>query len=706
MPAQPVRGFSSDPMTLPGESSGLLDCSGSGFVNLGTRLPVKVDGSASFTIECWLRFHSMADGQIISQLGEDGNGALNFGTVNGDRLYAHVGAAQKNIQGAPGLQAERWYFVCLTYDGNTLSIYRNGALETQGSNWGRLPTGNNPVLLAALTRQGMAGVNADLWNVQVYTTARSSEQVYQDMWAYADPDGQPWAACYDFSVVPARERVHGLPFTLANGARSVYSIPAVRLIDQAYCDASDEHDIAPGGSDPYTIQAWVMLEETAGTQTVYVTGDTTDASTIAVTLEDGAVTARRRGTTVTGKTRLQAGQWHSVAATFDGTTLSVYLDGRPDGAGRADAIPEPSATDVLIGAHRHNGAAQGFLQGYVQFLSYWSRALSADEVRRYMYADPLYQDGLVADFAFTLAPANDLMEGHRVTLEGGAELTELRVPVTGAGTETAPEERAGESAGTFDWSTVDRDALRRALEGFAPVVSPRGFGPEHERLLRGEFQRALPQTMPRAVRAAYTEHFERQLDLARRVAAGEDVETPFGNVVYQLVDGEHVITHHTAQGTTVVLRAPEEAIDPCVIWWLTFTYTLLAGVLSIFGFPTPTSKAKEFVQKLVSNPEFLATVKTVIGGTFSALSILNFLKVLYDFGFLKTFVWFCVKQASWWALGRFVVYLVGLIAPTASPQKALFIANSIVLVTQLLAQIATYADKCPSARAALQAQAR
>ncbi len=75
------------------------------------------------------------------------------------------------------------------------------------------------------------------------------------------------------------------------------------------------------------------------------------------------------------------------------------------------------------------------------------------------------------------------------------------------------------------------------------------------------------------------------------------------------------------------------------------------------------------------------------------MSVLSFLKVLYDFGQLKSFLWFCIRSATWWVMARFVIYLIGLFSPSASPQKALFIANVTVLVAQLVAQIAEYPCK-------------
>jgi hypothetical protein len=353
-----------------------------------------------------------------------------------------------------------------------------------------------------------------------------------------------------------------------------------------------------------------------------------------------------------------------------------------------------TASAPMIGARTGDGQTGAYLQGWVQFVTYWSTAMSADQVKTYMYTDPLYQDGLVADFGFTLDPPNDLMEGNAVTLVGGATLGEMRIQVPspqavadgqGLTGRAIPDQFARTAL-----ADIDGEALRRALVGIQPPAAQEGFGPEHERILRAEFERALPHNLDPELRSTYADHFEEQLALARRIADGEDVMTRFGRVVHEVVDGYHVVTHHTEDGSQVVLRASVDEVDPCVVWWITFCYTLLAGMLALFGFPTPTSRIQEFAQRIVNNPAFVQTVSSLIGGTFTALTILSFLKVLYDFGLLKSFVWFCITTASWWALARFVLYLIGLFAPLTTPQKALFIANAVVLVAQLVKQIAQY----------------
>ncbi len=74
-------------------------------------------------------------------------------------------------------------------------------------------------------------------------------------------------------------------------------------------------------------------------------------------------------------TTLITGAWHHIAVTFDGTTLTGYLDGSPIGGGAATYA---FAGVPLTVAQAHNG--ENFFNGRVDDLRLYSRALDAMEV--------------------------------------------------------------------------------------------------------------------------------------------------------------------------------------------------------------------------------------------------------------------------------------------------------------------------------------
>jgi hypothetical protein len=75
---------------------------------------------------------------------------------------------------------------------------------------------------------------------------------------------------------------------------------------------------------------------------------------------------------------LQAGVWQHVAATYDGATMRIYVDGALRAEGQAPAVIDPVNEPVVIGS---NVPIPSFtLNGMLDEIQFHRRALSADEV--------------------------------------------------------------------------------------------------------------------------------------------------------------------------------------------------------------------------------------------------------------------------------------------------------------------------------------
>lgn len=101
---------------------------------------------------------------------------------------------------------------------------------------------------------------------------------------------------------------------------------------------------------------------------------------------------------ITGTTPVTPGQWHHVAATYDGSTWRLYLDGALDAERRVDATPRGDSIQHFgIGtAFNSTGVAAGRLHGAVDEVRVWNRALAAAEIADGMYRQLDAGDGLVS----------------------------------------------------------------------------------------------------------------------------------------------------------------------------------------------------------------------------------------------------------------------------------------------------------------------
>src|SRR5262245_16974503 len=111
---------------------------------------------------------------------------------------------------------------------------------------------------------------------------------------------------------------------------------------------------------------------------------------------------------VMGKTGITRGEWHHVAATYDGAVWRLYLDGALDGEATANAMPRADSIHAFaIGtAVASDGTTHGFLQGSIDELRLWNRARSAGEIADGMYRSIAMGEGLVARWSFDAGGAD------------------------------------------------------------------------------------------------------------------------------------------------------------------------------------------------------------------------------------------------------------------------------------------------------------
>lgn len=108
---------------------------------------------------------------------------------------------------------------------------------------------------------------------------------------------------------------------------------------------------------------------------------------------------------VIGRSAVPRGEWHHVAATYDGTTWRLYLDGVEDGrATTGGARPRADSIQhfALATAMNSTGAAAGRLQGALDEVRVWDHARTAAEIAGAMRTTIRDADGLVGRWALDL----------------------------------------------------------------------------------------------------------------------------------------------------------------------------------------------------------------------------------------------------------------------------------------------------------------
>ena len=74
-----------------------------------------------------------------------------------------------------------------------------------------------------------------------------------------------------------------------------------------------------------------------------------------------------------------AGEWHEVVATYDGTTMRLFVDRRVAASAKSGAQFTDQVTPVTIGAEFGRSTVENHFDGYIAEVRIWNRALSSDE---------------------------------------------------------------------------------------------------------------------------------------------------------------------------------------------------------------------------------------------------------------------------------------------------------------------------------------
>jgi hypothetical protein len=576
--------------------------------------------------------------------------------------------------------AGTWAHIGVIFDGQTLTLYIDGVQDSFVS-----------VVGAGIANQGNdfiagSGGNADIDTIRMWSIGQTSTYMYEAPWAPDPAAGTTGlVAGYDLSVIPPVDTSgNGHTLTLTAPATSILSAPGVLLSGSAYVDPA-EQDLIRCGDTAYTIDAWLYQTSATGNQAIFTSGNLNDPGAVALSVNGGTFQSIRGSTSLSATTAVPLNTWTHVAATYDRTTLTVYVNGVAAGSQAAASIPSLVSQAALIGAYATSAGAQSnFFHGYFQYISVWSIALTATQVQALMYDDPTLQPGCVSNFAFSQTLPVDLNDGLPLTLLGGATLAEQMTPSTSPHTIEEPRRVQLELAGD-EQDRAQRNRLRRASAVLRRLEQTRpggGTAPSLDtlaQLLRAELEAAIPPGTPDEVRQRILrEH-------AERLGSIDAAETPpAGTVTHAIVDDHHVLTFHGPNGPEVVFRAHVDDVDPCVVWWLQFIFTLLSGVASLLGLTAPvTARLNQYVQTLIADFRFMAAASPLFVGTITASTVLSFLGLLYNNGYLWTFFKFCITQLSWWAIGRLVLYVVGLFVPAPSPAKVQFFVSAVQLVYNL-----------------------
>jgi hypothetical protein len=387
---------------IAGDSNAAVGLSG-GHVDMGDNLDFT--GTTSFSLEAWVR-PTTIDGtsrRIVSKaLGGLQGYELFVNSGSGLQFQRIAGVTDTVSTSAPPLNS--WSHVVATYDGTTMRLYVNGSLASSAAsalslldNAAAFRVGNS-----ALGTDGWAG---DLDDVAVYSGVLGAAQVqshfqcghrYRDVvlgtsglqsyWRLGEVSG---VTAFDSKGTANGAHANG---PTVGGAGAPTHANGSTIFDGVddYIGFGDVHDFA--GTASFTVEGWFNRTAVgeASTWRVIVAkepgADPRDGWALAIAPNSmGAPqsiyfdrVSASNDDVVVSTTATVAGSWYHFAATYDGATMRIYVNGVLE-ASTPSALSIPNTTYPLrLGST--DPAPTNRFAGRLDEIAIYNVALSAAEV--------------------------------------------------------------------------------------------------------------------------------------------------------------------------------------------------------------------------------------------------------------------------------------------------------------------------------------
>lgn len=177
--------------------------------------------------------------------------------------------------------------------------------------------------------------------------------------------------------------------TLTGGVtRTSGEIPALAFDGRDGCVDCGADDSLSLHGKAFSLVAWIDIDQAPGTILSKELGGKHWPEYVLTVLPDRRVRASfwTANTplgvmTVTSRNALSPGRWYHVAAAYDGSVFTLYVDGVKDGEnGEVFGSPYAGNSRLFIGAAHHTGGAAGHFNGRIADVAVFSRCLSASQV--------------------------------------------------------------------------------------------------------------------------------------------------------------------------------------------------------------------------------------------------------------------------------------------------------------------------------------
>ncbi len=297
-----------------------------------------------------------------------------------------------------------WTYATFTYDGTNITIYKNGVVSPNGVNNPKAYSSgifNN----AADFTIGANGTPANYFDgyideTRVYNYARTQKQIVEDMNAGHPAPGSPVGSAaaywkfdegYNNTFYDSSTLGNNLSLTAGSGSwANNGKFNKTYNFSSSYATINDNAYLSP--TTGITLSAWIN-----GT-TFSATGQTGNRNILAkdavpAVWSSYALNVNTTGnivfwltpdsnspTTLTSSTAITTGTWNHIVATWNGSTMKIFINGKQDPTTAAFTGPIRDGTGIL-NVGRWRSGDEGYWSGYIDELKIYNFELNADEIK-------------------------------------------------------------------------------------------------------------------------------------------------------------------------------------------------------------------------------------------------------------------------------------------------------------------------------------
>jgi hypothetical protein len=374
----------------------------------------------SLAISAWIKSSDNSQNRLIigENVGVQGTGWQFFIQAGGGLVFGIYNGSWTFVTSSVALPVNQWVHVAVTFDttNGAMQLYINGVPDATSQYTGGLWAANtNPLKIGSLgTPSGAAPFDGLIDEVKIYSRALSASEIANTYGLVAWWKGENDA----FDSVGGNNGVwNGTPAYASGKIGQAFSFDGV----DDTVSVGMLNNAALNETLPFSMAAWINTSDTSPYQTIasnYMgdSGGTGDYSTYLIINSGELVFGlnKRQLADNSISTGISTG-WHFVTATYDGSVLSLYLDGVLKNSTVRDFSGSSDNTrGWYIGNYPPEWVAKWYntsFHGLIDDVKIYSRALSAAEVA--------YSYGLISWWRGD-GNALDSIGGNHGTLVNGA----------------------------------------------------------------------------------------------------------------------------------------------------------------------------------------------------------------------------------------------------------------------------------------------